>query len=98
MHPLVGLLISYLAGSIPFAFLAGKARHVDLREHGSGNLGATNAMRVLGPRWGLLVYAGDTLKGMLPVIALPQFINAGRISGQLRLVLQRSSDTCARFF
>ena len=78
MHPLLGLLISYLAGSIPFAFLAGKARHVDLREHGSGNLGATNAMRVLGPRWGLLVYAGDTLKGMLPVIALPQLVSTTR--------------------
>jgi acyl phosphate:glycerol-3-phosphate acyltransferase len=78
VHPLVGVLISYVAGSIPFAFLAGKARHVDLREHGSGNLGATNAMRVLGPRWGVLVYAGDTLKGMLPVIVLPQAINAGR--------------------
>ena len=78
MHPLLGLLISYLAGSIPFAFLAGKARHVDLREHGSGNLGATNAMRVLGPRWGLLVYAGDTLKGMLPVVALPQLVSTTR--------------------
>ena len=78
MHPLLGVLIAYLAGSIPFAYLAGKARHLDLRQHGSGNLGATNAMRVLGTRWGLLVYAGDTLKGMIPVIALPQFVNSAR--------------------
>ena len=78
MHPLLGVLIAYLAGSIPFAFLAGKARHLDLRQHGSGNLGATNAMRVLGTRWGLLVYAGDTLKGMIPVIALPQVVNTAR--------------------
>ena len=78
MHPLLGVLIAYLAGSIPFAYLAGKARHLDLRQHGSGNLGATNAMRVLGTRWGLLVYAGDTLKGMIPVIVLPQFINSAR--------------------
>jgi len=78
VHPLLGVLIAYLAGSIPFAYLAGKARHLDLRQHGSGNLGATNAMRVLGTRWGLLVYAGDTLKGMIPVIVLPQFINSAR--------------------
>ena len=71
MHPLFGVAIAYIAGSIPFAFLAGKARGVDLREHGSGNLGATNAMRVLGPRLGALVYAGDTLKGMLPPLLLP---------------------------
>ncbi len=71
MHPLFGVAIAYIAGSIPFAFLAGKARGVDLREHGSGNLGATNAMRVLGPGIGALVYAGDTLKGMLPPLLLP---------------------------
>lgn len=76
MHPLIGLLISYLVGSIPFAYLAGRARGVDLRQHGSGNLGASNAVRVLGPRIGAVVYLGDTLKGMLPVLLLPARINA----------------------
>lgn len=76
MSPYLGLLISYLAGSIPFAYLAGKAKGVDLREHGSGNLGATNAIRVLGPRIGGIVYLGDTLKGMLPALLLPPRINA----------------------
>ncbi len=76
MHPLIGLLLSYLAGSIPFAYLAGKAKGVDLRKHGSGNLGATNAIRVLGPRIGGLVYLGDTLKGMLPALLLPPHISA----------------------
>jgi glycerol-3-phosphate acyltransferase PlsY len=74
VHPVLGVVIAYLAGSIPFAFLAGKARGVDLREHGSGNLGATNAMRVLGPRIGGLVYLGDTLKGALPALLLPMVI------------------------
>ncbi|HMA19825.1 MAG TPA: glycerol-3-phosphate acyltransferase, partial [Gemmatimonadaceae bacterium] len=71
MNPLFGVLISYLAGSIPFAYLAGKAKGVDLRQHGSGNLGATNAVRVLGPRIGAIVYLADTLKGLLPVMLLP---------------------------
>lgn len=78
MHPLLGLLIAYVTGSIPFAYLAGKARGVDLREHGSGNLGATNAMRVLGPRIGGAVYVADTLKGMLPVVILPPLLTANR--------------------
>ena len=76
MHPVLGVVIAYLAGSIPFAFLAGKARGIDLREHGSGNLGATNAMRVLGPRIGGLVYLGDTLKGALPALLLPMAIQS----------------------
>ena len=78
MHPLLGLLLSYLAGSIPFAYLAGKARGVDLRRHGSGNLGATNAVRVLGPRIGGLVYLADTAKGLLPVLLLPAHISTQR--------------------
>jgi len=51
---------------------------MDLRQHGSGNLGATNAVRVLGPRIGALVYAGDTLKGMLPALLLPRVITASQ--------------------
>jgi len=67
-----GLAASYAAGSIPTAYLAGKAKGVDLRKHGSGNLGATNAWRVLGWRVGLAVYGVDTLKGFLPVLLLPR--------------------------
>jgi acyl phosphate:glycerol-3-phosphate acyltransferase len=78
VHPLLGVLIAYLAGSIPFAYLAGRANGIDLRTQGSGNLGATNAMRVLGPRWGMLVYVADTLKGAIPVIALPPLLQTSR--------------------
>src|SRR3569623_2131595 len=47
MRPLAGLVIAYLAGSIPFAYLAGRLfKGIDLREHGSGNLGVTNVYRV----------------------------------------------------
>ena len=78
MHPLVGVLISFLVGSIPFAYLAGKAKGIDLRQHGSGNLGATNAVRVLGKRIGGAVYVADTLKGMLPPLLLPPHITSNR--------------------
>ena len=78
MQPLLGVLIAYVAGSIPFAYLAGKAYGVDLRTQGSGNLGATNALRVLGKAPGGLVYLCDTLKGAIPVLLLPPHIASTR--------------------
>lgn len=72
---LVGILISYLVGSMPTAYLAGRARGVDLRAHGSGNLGATNVARVLGTRTGVAVFAVDLLKGFLPVWILPRYVD-----------------------
>ena len=71
MHPLVGILVAYASGSIPAAYLAGRAAGVDLRTKGSGNLGATNVVRVLGLTVGLAVFAVDMLKGALPVALLP---------------------------
>ena len=72
MMPLAGLLISYVAGSIPFAYLAGKLfRGIDLREHGSGNLGATNVFRVMGWKIASVVMLLDMAKGALPVLLLP---------------------------
>lgn len=75
MPAIVGMLISYLAGSIPSAYLAGKARGVDLRAHGSGNLGATNVARVLGTRTGIMIFIADVLKGFVPVWILPRYID-----------------------
>lgn len=59
---------AYLIGSIPFGLLLGLARGVDIRDHGSGNIGATNAMRVLGRKLGTLCFALDVLKGAAPTI------------------------------
>lgn len=64
--PLAGLVAAYLLGSVPAAYLAGRLRGVDLRAHGSGNLGATNALRVLGWKIGLPVFLFDALKGYVP--------------------------------
>ncbi len=59
--------LGYLVGSIPFGFLAGKSRGVDIRQHGSGNIGATNVLRTLGKPLGITVFILDVLKGALPV-------------------------------
>jgi len=73
MSPVLGVLIAYVAGSVPSAYLAGRARGVDLRKVGSGNLGATNVARVLGAKTGAAVFLADLLKGFLPVFFLPRF-------------------------
>jgi glycerol-3-phosphate acyltransferase PlsY len=71
IHPVAGLVVAYLAGSIPAAYIAGRMHGVDLRTVGSGNLGATNVVRTLGKKVGIPVYVVDTLKGLLPVLLLP---------------------------
>lgn len=73
MAPLFGVIISYLAGSIPSAYIAGRLRGIDLRKHGSGNLGATNVARVLGTKTGGVVFIADLLKGFFPVYFLPMY-------------------------
>jgi acyl phosphate:glycerol-3-phosphate acyltransferase len=57
---------AYLVGGIPFGLLVGHLRGIDVRKCGSGNIGATNVARVLGRRWGLLVFGLDVAKGAVP--------------------------------
>ncbi|NNM27992.1 MAG: glycerol-3-phosphate 1-O-acyltransferase PlsY, partial [Akkermansiaceae bacterium] len=61
-------LAAFLVGSIPFGLFAGKIRGVDIREHGSGNIGATNVFRTLGKGPGIACLLLDTLKGLVPVL------------------------------
>ncbi len=76
MHPALALAAAYTSGSLPFAWLAGKASGVNLRQQGSGNLGATNVFRVLGWKIGIAVFLADALKGALPVLLLPRRIDS----------------------
>ncbi len=62
---------SYFLGSIPTGFLWGKSRGIDIREVGSGNIGATNVMRTLGKGPGITVLLIDAAKGFLPVCVAP---------------------------
>jgi len=65
------IIISYLIGSIPTAYLFAKIiKNVDIRKFGSGNVGATNALRLLGKGWGVTVLILDIAKGLLPVVLL----------------------------
>ena len=68
MKELILIILAYFIGSIPTAIIVSKAFfNIDIREYGSGNMGATNTFRVLGPMFGTIVMIGDMLKGILAV-------------------------------
>lgn len=64
---LICVIFGYAFGMIQTAFLYGKSKGIDIREHGSGNAGTTNTLRVLGTKAGLIVFAGDALKSMVAI-------------------------------
>ncbi|TAL70191.1 MAG: glycerol-3-phosphate 1-O-acyltransferase [Bacteroidetes bacterium] len=69
------VVLSYLVGSIPSAILVSKRVFgFDIRERGSGNMGSTNAIRILGWKWGLLVQTADIMKGVIPVVIIANLL------------------------
>jgi glycerol-3-phosphate acyltransferase PlsY len=80
----LGLITAaYVLGSIPFGFMVGKARGVDLRRVGSGNTGTTNIYRAVGLRIALVVFALDACKGLVAARALPALVGGGDSAVQL---------------
>ncbi len=78
----VALLSAWLIGSIPWAYLAGRLlKGVDLRTYGSGNLGTTNVLRLLGAPAAIVVYALDAAKGAVPVLLFPKLFDFAPGSG-----------------
>jgi len=91
-------VVAYLLGAIPFAYLAGRLKHIDVRKHGSGNIGTTNAFRLLGPRWGIAVLVGDALKGALAAELTYLYFGAwGGIVGGLLAIAGHSWNPFFRF-
>ena len=68
MERVICLIIGYVFGLFQTAFIYGKLHGIDIREHGSGNAGTTNTLRVLGTKAGLIVLAGDILKCILAIV------------------------------
>ena len=76
MNPLVlAIPLAYLAGSIPFGLIIARMHKINIREHGSGNIGATNVWRTLGKKAGLTCFVLDVLKGFVPTFL------AGQLTG-----------------
>jgi len=82
-------LAFFLVGSIPTGYLMARSRGLDIRAHGSGNIGATNVGRVLGRNWGLAAFGFDFLKGFLPLFLLRHYLfpDDSRWTTSLLLVL-----------
>lgn len=72
-------LLAFLMGSIPFGLIISRAKGVDIRAHGSGNIGATNVLRVVGKPYGIACLLLDMLKGFVPVVIA---VNLIRIEGR----------------
>ena len=93
------LLGAYVVGSFPTGLLLARAQGVDLRQVGSGNIGATNVGRALGRGWGVLVLIVDAAKGFLPVLlaraAGPVALGAGRGRAWRRSSATASASSCA---
>lgn len=70
------LIFAYILGAIPIGLIVGKVtKGIDIREYGSGNIGATNIMRTLGTKAGAVVFIGDMLKGLIPVLLAKAFLH-----------------------
>ncbi|MGH7469176.1 MAG: glycerol-3-phosphate 1-O-acyltransferase PlsY [Longimicrobiales bacterium] len=76
MSPYPLLIFAYLMGAFPTSLIVGRIRGIDLRQQGSGNLGATNTFRVLGWRAALPVFLVDTFKGWFPTYGFPRWDSA----------------------
>lgn len=69
MNYLISLALGYLLGCFQTSYILAKFfKHIDIREHGSGNAGSTNALRVMGPKFGLMTFFGDLLKSVMAVL------------------------------
>ena len=87
-------LVGYFIGSVNTSIIVSKVLGTDIRQHGSGNAGLTNTLRVLGAKAGILVILGDVLKGIIACYlgkyllgALYDFSNAGMLFGGLGAIL-----------
>ena len=72
-------LLAFLCGSVPFGLIIAKAKGINIRDHGSGNIGATNVLRVVGKKYGITCLLLDALKGFIPVVIA---VNLIQITGK----------------
>ncbi|MCR5309905.1 MAG: glycerol-3-phosphate 1-O-acyltransferase PlsY [Lachnospiraceae bacterium] len=90
---LLCLAVGYCFGAIQTAFFYGKLKGIDIREHGSGNAGTTNTLRVLGTKAGLIVFAGDMLKSIIAIL-LTRLIFKGIYPDSLPLLCLYTGAGC----
>jgi glycerol-3-phosphate acyltransferase PlsY len=80
-------LFFFLLGSVPTGYLMGRARGIDVRQHGSGNIGATNVGRVLGRNWGFAAFGCDFAKGFIALFLLRMYVFPHDVTWRVELLL-----------
>jgi glycerol-3-phosphate acyltransferase PlsY len=90
--------LGYVVGSTPWGLLIGKFNGLDIRRHGSGNIGATNVRRVLGRDWGITCFALDFLKGLVPVLLCASWAAEGTRAAELAKLLAAGSAVLGHVF
>ena len=83
MERLICLAVGYVFGLFQTGYLYGRMNGIDIRQYGSGNSGTTNALRVLGKKAGLVVFAGDFLKTLIPCLTVRYLFREHMNSGYL---------------
>jgi acyl phosphate:glycerol-3-phosphate acyltransferase len=81
IRTVLSIVSAYLLGAVPFGFLIARARGIDIRAVGSGNIGATNVFRAVGKGWGVLTFVCDVLKGLAAVALLPRLVGCNAETG-----------------
>ena len=89
MERIICLIIGYAFGLFQTGYFVGKLNHVDIRKTGSGNSGSTNALRVLGVKAGLMTFAGDVLKCVLPILLVRRSSVAAIVCRCLRCIQEQ---------
>ncbi len=74
MSVTLAIAASYFLGAVPFGLLVARLRGIDIRAVGSGNIGATNVFRAVGPGWGIFTLLCDILKGLVPALVFPMVV------------------------
>lgn len=93
----IWLVTAYLLGSVSFALLLGRVNGINIREHGSGNVGATNLGRALGKKWGIACFFLDLGKGLVPVVGyrVTLGLTGGQVEGALAMLYWLSIGVAA---
>jgi glycerol-3-phosphate acyltransferase PlsY len=97
MWEILAFIGSYFLGSIPFGYLVGKVKGYDLRNVGSGNIGATNVFRVVGKKEGIFVFALDFLKGFIPVSIFTEICGPASVFALIGAILGHMTTPFLRF-
>lgn len=81
----ISIILAYISGSIPTGYILAKLRGINIREVGSGNIGATNVTRAMGKGMGALTLIGDALKGIIPIMVVKKWLSSGVENPELLL-------------